>query len=107
MDTKLLRSLLTVSATLGEKDIRALPLSYRHPLIEKSIKILNGRLVILTPIGAASWFLTLIIVPESLRQLIFQAYHSTPTDAHMKRYKTLLIVRLCFFWPKMRQDIFD
>ena len=69
--------------------------------------MLNGRLVIMSPIGSASRFLTLIIVPKALRFIIFTAFHCTPMGAHMKRYKTLLLIRLRFFWPGMRKEIFD
>ena len=61
----------------------------------------------MAPIGSASRFLTLIIVPKALRRIIFNAFHCTPMEAHMKTIKTLLRIRLRFIWPGIRKNIFD
>ena len=45
--------------------------------------------------------LSLIVVPASLRTLIFSAYHAGPTSAHLGRYKTLHRIRQRFFWPSI------
>ena len=37
--------------------------------------------------------LSLIVVPKSLRSLIFSAYHASPTSAHLGHYKTLHCIR--------------
>lgn len=91
----------------SEKDSRSLHASCRYPLREKRVKLLNGRIVIMNPIFSASRFLTLIVVPKNLRCIIFQAYHTTPMEVHIRRYKSLLIIRLRFFWPGMCKNIFD
>lgn len=89
--------LLQPKSEFSEKNLRILHTSYRHPLRENRMKLLNGRIVIMTPIGSISRFLTLIVVPTKLRRTIFHAYQTTPMGAHMKRYKTLLIIRGRFF----------
>ena len=76
-------------AKFSEKDFRSLHASYRPPFYEKRIKVLNGRIMIMTHITSASRFLALIVVPKDLRCIIFQAYHTTHMGAHMKRYKSL------------------
>ena len=80
--------------------------AYRPHIRDKRMYIINGRLVILSPIASSNKFLSLIVVSESLRQLIFQAYHCTGVGGHMGSYKTLLILRLRFFWPKMKLNVF-
>ena len=71
------------------------------------MKLLNGRIFIMTPIGSATHFLTLIVFFKRLRRTIFHAYHTTTMGAHMKRYKTLLIIQARFFWPAMGKDLFE
>ena len=97
--------LLQPKAEFSKKDLRSLPATYR-PLRESRTKLLNGRIVFLTPIGSVSRFLTLIVIPEQLRKRIFYTYHATPMRAHMGRYKTLLVIQLRFFWTGMRKDMF-
>ena len=80
--------------------------AYRPFLRDGRIKPLKGRLIALTPLASSNEFLSLTIVPESLSQLIFQAYHCSGVGGHMRSYKTLLILRLRFFWPKMKTNIF-
>ena len=46
-----------------------------------------------------------IIVPISLRRIIFSLLHASPAAGHMGEYKTLYRIRLRFFWPRMRSDI--
>ena len=84
-----------------KKGLRSLSATYRYPLREKSIKLLNGRIIIMNPIGSANRFLVLIIVPRDIRRITFHAYHTTRMGAGMGRYETLLLIRLRFFWPEM------
>ena len=51
--------------------------------------------------------LSLIIVPESIRKVLFDHYHGGPCGGHMGEYKTLYRIRLRFFWPGMRELIRD
>ena len=46
-----------------------------------------------------------IIVPISLRRIIFSLLHASPAAKHMGEYKTLYRIRLRFFWPRMRSVI--
>lgn len=95
-DTAYLLKLLEPKAEFSKNGLRSLSASYMHHLRERRIKLLNGRIIIMNPIGSTNRFLTLIIVPKDLRRIIFHAYHTTPICAHMTRYKTLLLVRLRF-----------
>ena len=70
------------------------------------MRIKNERLIILSPIASANKLLTLIVVPTKLRKTTFQAYHTTGVGGHMGSYKTLLILCMRFFWPKMKSDVF-
>ena len=105
-DISYILKLLQPKTEFSEKGLRSLSTVYRHPLREKRVKLLNSRIVIMNPIGSANRFLTLIVVPKEIRRIIFHACHTTPMGAHMGRYKILLLIRLNFFWPGMRKDIF-
>ena len=50
-------------------------------------------------------YVGLIIVPLSLRRLIFSHYHAGPSGGHMGQYKTLFRICMMFYWPGMRNDI--
>ena len=68
--------------------------------------ILNVRIVIMTPTASAIRFLTLIVTSKDLRRVIFLAYHTTPVRAYMKRYTSLLVIRVRSSWIDVRKDIF-
>ena len=93
------------STALSEEEIRNVHAGYRHALRENRISFRKDRLLLFTTIGGSDRFLCLIIVPTSLRQLVFFAYHASGSGAHMKAFKTLLLIRLRFFWPSMRKSI--
>ena len=69
--------------------------------------ILNVRIVIMTPTVSAIRFLTLIVISKDLRRVIFLAYHTIPVRAYMKRYTSLLVIRVRSSWIDVRKDIFD
>jgi hypothetical protein len=105
-DTNYLIGRITTDKTpLSEHEIRNVHESYRHALRENRIHFRNNRLLLFTSIASSHRFLCLIIVPESLRQLVFFAYHASGSGAHMGAFKTLLLIRTRFFWPRMRKLI--
>ena len=53
-DTAYILTLLQSKAEFSEKVLRFLSPAYRHPLRENSIKLLNGRIVIMNPIGSTN-----------------------------------------------------
>ena len=65
----------------------------------------NGRLLVFHAVGSSHRFLSLIVVPARLRHTVFFAYHTGAAGAHMGKTKTLLVLRMRFFWPQMRKDI--
>ncbi len=66
----------------------------------------RGRLVIRQSLQSGHSLL-LIIVPSSLRRLIFDVFHGSPIGGHFGVYKTLFRIRMRFFWPRCRQDVVD
>ena len=88
-----------------ERELLSVHRAYRPAIREKRLKMKLGRLIVMSPIAESNKFLTLIVVPESLRVTVFQAYHCTGVGGHMGTYKTLLVLRLRFFWPNMRSNV--
>ena len=56
---------------LSEDEIRDVHAGYRHALREDRISFRNNRLLLFITIGGSNRFFCFIIVPTSLRQLLF------------------------------------
>ena len=83
--------------TMTEHEIRSVYAGYRHALRENRVVFRNDRLLLFTTTSSTTKSLCLIIVPDSLRQLVFFAYHASGTGAHMKEFKTLLLIQMYYF----------
>jgi hypothetical protein len=85
-----------------KKALLTLNPQYRPLLRDNLISLDQDRLLLHQPIVNETRQLLTIIVPRSLRLLIFTAYHATPIAGHLGASKTLVRLRLRFFWPRMR-----
>jgi len=92
-------------APWAEKEVRKVHKNFWEALRSNSFTFKNDRLVIYKLIGSTNRYLSLIAVPFALRRTVFTAYHASGVGAHMGKYKTLLAIRMRFFWPNMRKDI--
>ncbi len=86
-------------------------ISSLHPAFQQfarddNLCIHHGRLVVRQSLQSGTSLL-LIIVPSSLRRLIFDVFHGSPIGGHFGVYKTLFRIRMRFFWPRCRQDVVD
>ena len=81
--------------------------SYRSLLQNNSIQVMRDRLVIFQDLPSQHHRLMLIIVPKSLRRIVFSAYHSSPSAGHLGPYKTLHRIRSRFFWPRVTSDVHE
>jgi hypothetical protein len=82
-----------------------------HPAFQQfarddNLCIHHGRLVVRQSLQSGNSLL-LIIVPSTLRRLIFDVFHGSPIGGHFGIYKTLFRIRMRFFWPRCRQDVVD
>ena len=80
---------------------------YHTFLKQNLIGILHRKLVLYKPIFRHKRYVTLIIVPETLRRKIFSHYHAGPSGGHMGEYKTLFRIRMRFYWPGIRKNVKD
>ena len=85
--------------------LAAVETSYWQNIWEQRIILHDRKLILLKPIFQNVRFISLIIVPTSLRRNIFSHYHSGPIRGHMVDNKSILCLRLRFFLPGLRKDI--
>ena len=85
--------------------IKSAPSEYRTLLQRGLLALVSNKIVYFKPILMNERFVTLLLVPESLRRTLFDHYHSGPSGGHMGEYKTLYRMRMRFFWPGLRTDI--
>ena len=107
VDTNYIISRLLKDTTAWDEhsEIRRVHKGYWQHLRDNRLQFEKDRLVLFYLIGSTHKYLSLIVVPTSLRHKVFHAYHGTGTGAHMGPMKTLLAIRMRFFWPRMRKDI--
>ena len=80
---------------------------YRHAVTNNSLGIVEGRLVFFEKFSATDNRICRIVVPISLRRIIFSLLHASPTTGYVEEYKTLYRVRLRLFWPRMCSEIYQ
>ena len=74
---------------------------YRQPLRSSSLIIENDMLTLKEPLLGSESFVKLRIVPRSLRNIIFIAFHANTIGGHFNSYRTYSRMRLRYFWPGM------
>ena len=87
--------------------IQTVHVSYRSHLKAGRIALFGEKILLFKILKMQRKALSLIIVPESIRKTLFNYYHGIPSSGHMGKYKTLYRLRLCFFWPGIRELIQD
>jgi len=61
----------------------------------------DNMLIYREPIRGSASYTRLQIVPKSLLNIVFVAFHSNPIGGHSNAYRTLHRIRLRYFWPEM------
>ena len=92
-------------APIVKLDIAPLAVTYRRVIAQNLLCIINDILVYLEPVALSSNYLCRIVVPLSLRCVIFDAMHSSPATCHMGEYKNPHRIKLRFIWHRMRKGI--
>ena len=95
--TKVLLERLSGNDPLDKPTLLHLPAAYRTAIARNLLEILEGSLVYYKPIATVTNYICRIVVPISLRRIIFDLMHATPVAGHMGEYKTLYRIKLTFF----------
>ena len=90
-DTNIIRGVfLKYKASAIPLDIiRIVYLSYRKHIKAGQISLFGEKLLLFKVLKIQRKDLSLIIVPESIRKVLFDHYHGGPCGGHMGEYKTL------------------
>ena len=88
-------------ALLTKEHLEKVHYVYRQPLRRGLIIIEDGMLIFNEPIDINMNSIKLRVVPHSLRNLIFVAFHSNPIGGHFGLYHTFHRIRLRYHWPHM------
>ena len=86
---------------INKENLNKIHYVYRNPIRKSHVIENNGILYLREYLLNGETFLQLQIVPESLRDIIFIAFHANPTGAHFGLYQTFHKIRLRYFWPGM------
>jgi hypothetical protein len=89
--------------TISNKSLKEAKMNanYRAALRQSQIAIEDGILILREPIVGSELYARLQLVPSHFRNLVFIAFHSNPSCAHLNVTCTLHRIRLRFYWPGM------
>ena len=100
-----IRQMVLTPAMITAANLKEVNYNYRHALRNSLISIEDGLLIYREPIVGGKSYTRLTIMPSSLRNIIFVAFHANPTGGHLNVVRTLHRIRLRYFWPHMYRYI--
>ena len=103
----LIRRLIVNPSLVSKRTLADVHFRYRQPLRASCIVIEQDMLVLREPLAGDESFIKLRIVPISLRNILFIAFHSNPIGGHFNAYRTFSRLRLRYFWPGMYRYCVD
>ena len=104
--TKLLIDMVSNPALAeSETNVRLLHHIYRQPARQGQFSLRDGILYMREVFQNDTKYIELRIVPASLVNIIFVAFHANPVGGHLNAYRTYHRIRQRYFWPHMFQYI--
>ena len=101
-ETKILSDMVADPGLTSDKEVLGkLHFVYREPARRGNFTIRDGILYMKEIFAHNDKFVELRIVPESLRNIIFIAFHANPIGAHLDAPRTFHRIRQRYFWPGM------
>eukprot|EP00956_Cyclotella_meneghiniana_P034897 scaffold109224_cov64-Cyclotella_meneghiniana.AAC.3 len=101
-ETSLIRDMIKNPSLIKEPTLQKVHHSLRMPLRCSLLVLENDIIVFREPQGlGSSSYINLRLVPQSLRNIIFVAFHANPIGGHFDAGRTFRNIRLRFFWPSM------
>jgi hypothetical protein len=97
----IIMDLVTNPGKICKESLKGVHYSYRQLLRNSLIVVEDGLLIFCEPVQGSTSYTRLQIVPQSLRDIIFVAFHSSPIGEHLNAYGTLHRLRLRYHWPEM------
>jgi hypothetical protein len=100
-ERKTIIKMLANPSTIKKAALETIDFIYRQPLRDSHIHNIDGILYIRETINIVGNDIQLQIVPPSLRNIIFTAFHANAIGDHYNLYHTFHKIRLRYFWPYM------
>jgi hypothetical protein len=97
-ETKTIIKMLANPSTIKKATLETIHFIYRQPLGDSHIHSIDGILYIWETIDIVGNYIQLQIVPPSLRNTIFTAFHANAIGDHYDVYHTFHKIRLRYFW---------
>ena len=97
----IIRDLALHPGKICKESLKGVHYSYCQPLRLSLIVVEDNMIIFRKPIRGSTSYTQLQIVPTSLRDIAFIAFHSNPIGGHLKAYRTLHCLRLCYHWTEM------
>jgi hypothetical protein len=88
-------------ATLSKDTLKDIPFNYHFTLWQDLIVIDDNMLIYHKPIAGGTSYTKLILIPSSLRNILFIAFHSNALGGHFDAYRTFHCLHLCYYWLGM------
>jgi len=89
----------------SEENVKQLHHIYRQPARQGAFSVRDGILFMKEIFQNDTKFVELRVVPTSLVNTIFVAFHANPVGGHLNAYRTYHRIRQRYFWPHMFQYI--
>ena len=80
-------------------------MGYRSHLKSVQMILLSNKLLLFKVLKMQNKALSVIIVHDKIRRVLFDHYHGGPCGGYMGEYKILYRLRLRVFWTGMREKI--
>jgi hypothetical protein len=104
-ETKTIIAMLQNPSTINKTTLETIHFIYRQPLRDSRIINIDGILHIREIIDIVGNYIQLQIVPPSLQNNIFTAFHANAIGTYYDLYHAFHKIRLRYFWPYMYKYI--
>jgi hypothetical protein len=98
----LIRKMINNPSLVVNKNLSKVHHTLRMPLRNNLLQLENDMIILCEPLGGGSdSYCKLRLVPPSLRNAIFVAFHANPIGGHLNYFRTFKNISLCYYWPGM------
>lgn len=101
-ETKLIFAIISNPSLMTSANMKKLCYIYCPYLRHGQVSVTkSGMLVLYEQLQGSDDMIELQIVPRSLHNVVFCAFHANPVGGHFSAYRTFHRIRLRYFWPRM------
>eukprot|EP00956_Cyclotella_meneghiniana_P037713 scaffold143282_cov76-Cyclotella_meneghiniana.AAC.4 len=101
-ETRLIMDMIANPSLITKTNLAQIHSSLRMPVRQQLLVIEQGMIIYQEPLGYGSTtYCKLRLVPSSLRNIVFIAFHANPIGGHLSHVRTHLAIRMRFYWPNM------